>query len=114
MWILSLQDTAQSYSRSSLWGNWLEVLEAAMAKLLVKAVPAQHFAQQLVATALQPQMPRYWVGPCAGVEWLLRFFPLWLQVKHCLRCIGYVSLFTWLVVWYGQLYGSRGASWICC
>jgi hypothetical protein len=78
----TLQDTALNYSGSSLWGNWLEMLEAAMAKLLVKAVPAQHFAQQLVATALQPRMPRYWVGPCAGVEWLLRFFPLWLQVGN--------------------------------
>jgi hypothetical protein len=28
---------------------------------------------------MQPQMPRYWVGPCAGVEWLLRFFPLWCR-----------------------------------
>jgi hypothetical protein len=74
------QDTALNYSSTSLWGNWLEVLEAAMAKLLVKSVPAQHFAEQLVAAALQPRMPRYWVGPCAGVEWLLRFFPLWLQV----------------------------------
>ncbi|WIA36243.1 hypothetical protein OEZ86_007575 [Tetradesmus obliquus] len=85
---LTAKDTAQSYSRSSLWGNWLEVLEAAMAKLLVKAVPAQHFAEQLVATALQPQMPRYWVGPCAGVEWLLRFFPLWLQDRLAFKAMG--------------------------
>jgi hypothetical protein len=85
---LFVQDTALNYSSTSLWGNWLEVLEAAMAKLLVKAVPAQHFAEQLVATALQPRMPRYWVGPCAGVEWLLRFFPLWLQVGFFKTCRG--------------------------
>jgi hypothetical protein len=83
--MFALQGTALHYSSNSLWGNWLDVLEAAMAKLLVKAVPAQHFAQQLVATALQLRMPRYWVGPCAGVEWLLRFFPLWLQVG--LNCV---------------------------
>ncbi|KAF6266073.1 hypothetical protein COO60DRAFT_1697448 [Scenedesmus sp. NREL 46B-D3] len=78
---VTAKDAALTYSSSSLWGNWLDVLEAATAKLLVKAVPAQHFAQQLVAAALQPQMPRHWVGPCAGLEWLLRYFPLWLQLE---------------------------------
>jgi hypothetical protein len=42
-------------------------------------------------------MPRYWVGPRAGVEWLLRFFPLWLQVGDFLL----VTMLPWHLMSYG-------------
>lgn len=31
---------------------------------------------------------RYWVGPCAGKEWLLRYIPLWLQDRLAYKVMG--------------------------
>lgn len=54
----SLQTSAMQYSSKSLWSDWLSVLERVMAKLLVNAVPADYYAEQLVALALKDHMPR--------------------------------------------------------
>eukprot|EP00878_Enallax_costatus_P046984 GHUV01057330.1.p1 GENE.GHUV01057330.1~~GHUV01057330.1.p1 ORF type:complete len:121 (+),score=20.92 GHUV01057330.1:465-827(+) len=51
-------DVATWYCSKSLWCNWLSVLESCMAKLLVNAVPAEYYAETLVAVALRRQMPR--------------------------------------------------------
>jgi hypothetical protein len=35
---------------------------------------------------------RYWVGPCAGAEWLVRYLPLGLQDWLVYRSMGLVKL----------------------
>jgi hypothetical protein len=35
---------------------------------------------------------RCWVGPCAGIEWAIRFFPAWLQDSLTARAMGLVTL----------------------
>lgn len=77
------KSTAESYSSSasskSLWTGWMGLLDVAMRKLLKNVVPADVYAARLVAVCLRPHLPRYWVGPCAGIEWLVRYLPLPLQ-----------------------------------
>lgn len=84
------RDLALSWvgNSASLWPGWMDVLEAAMAKLLINAVPADKFAAALVAAASRPRVPSYWVGPCAGLEWLLRFFPRCLQDRLAAKAMG--------------------------
>jgi len=31
---------------------------------------------------------RYWVGPCAGSEWMVRWLPLWLQDRLAAKAFG--------------------------
>lgn len=41
---------------------------------------------------LSVQTHRCWVGPCAGIEWALRFFPAWLQDALTARAMGLLTL----------------------
>ncbi|KAI8473067.1 MAG: hypothetical protein J3K34DRAFT_412094 [Monoraphidium minutum] len=75
-----------------LWGRWLAVLERVMAKRLAKAVPVDTYAAQLGSVILQRRLPRYWVGQTAGLEWLPRFMPKWLQDRVLSKALGVTAL----------------------
>lgn len=75
-----------------LWGSWLEVLERVMWKRLSKAVPVDKYAAALGSVILQEKLPRYWIGQTAGLEWLPRFMPKWLQDRVLATELGIAAL----------------------
>lgn len=72
----------------SMWTGWFDVLEESMGKVAKKAVPAEKYAAELVAVSLRPSLPRNWVGPCAGLEWVVRYLPPCVQDYLLYRSLG--------------------------
>eukprot|EP00775_Hariotina_reticulata_P004497 gene4497-4750_t len=87
---LGIQDYACSYSdfARSLWGHWLNPLEAAMSKLLALRMFLLNPGKSSRCVTYVSSGSRYWVGPCAGIEWLVRWLPLWLQDRLAAKAFG--------------------------
>jgi hypothetical protein len=58
--------------------------------LLAQAAGSVH--TELMYCCVTVLLCRYWVGPCAGAEWLVRYLPLGLQDWLVYRSMGLVKL----------------------
>lgn len=74
---------------SVLAGEGQSIMHQLIAYLCCQGNPADATMFLLWAVMLSC---RYWVGPCAGMEWLLRYLPLPLQDWLVYRSLGMTQL----------------------